>query len=61
MRTVVVLPALLGPSSAKTLPRVTRRSTPASTLVWPYDFCRPTASTAKSVVIVIRGASSGLA
>ncbi len=32
----VVLPALLGPSRACTLPAGTRRSTPSSTRIWPY-------------------------
>ncbi len=35
IRTVVVLPALFGPSSENTLPRATRRSTPARTLAEP--------------------------
>ena len=35
IRTIVVLPAPLGPSSENTLPRSTRRPTPSSTFTGP--------------------------
>src|SRR6185437_4289510 len=46
IRTVVVLPAPFGPSSANTEPRATVRSTPVSTAVGPYALPRPIVSTA---------------
>src|SRR6266542_2815805 len=44
--TVVVLPAPLGPSSAKTVPAGTVRSIPSSTSLSPNDLRRPTAAIA---------------
>ena len=38
IRTIVVLPAPFGPSSAKIVPSLTVRSTPSSTAVSPNDF-----------------------
>ena len=45
MRTVVVFPAPLGPSSASTVPAATSRSTPSSTVVDPYAFRSPDTAT----------------
>src|SRR5437899_8580842 len=45
-RTSVVLPAPLGPSSANTVPGGTSRSTPASALVAPKLFTKPSTRTA---------------
>src|SRR5262249_12994242 len=41
MRTIVVLPAPLEPSSAKMLPRATSKSTPLRTCTFLKDFCNP--------------------
>jgi len=43
MRTTVVLPAPLGPSSASTVPTGTVRSTPSSAVTSPYRLTRPVA------------------
>src|SRR5262245_41269094 len=53
MRTVVVLPAPLGPSSANTSPASTVRSSPSSTLVAPYAFVSPRASIVYGIHISI--------
>ena len=49
MRTAVVLPAPLGPSTPSTVARSTARSTPRSASTVPNRFTNPTASTARSV------------
>ena len=46
IRTIVVLPAPFGPSSAKIVPSATVRSTPSSTTVSPNDFRTPVTTTA---------------
>ena len=54
MRTVVVLPAPLGPSSANTSPASTARSSPSSTRVSPNAFVRPCASIVYAIHISVR-------
>ncbi len=46
MRTAVVLPAPLGPSSPHTVPSATARSKPASACLSPYRLDNPLASIA---------------
>ena len=48
MRTAVVLPAPLGPSSAKTVAGGTSRSTPQRALTFPNAFSSPVATMAES-------------
>src|ERR1700687_1126697 len=53
IRTMVVLPAPLGPSSANTLPRCTLRFTAASTVTLRNDFVRPSVLIASSDIPVM--------
>ena len=51
MRTAVVLPAPLGPSTPRTVPRATARSTPWRAFVSPKCLTRPSASITRSCVM----------
>src|SRR5690625_4494009 len=57
IRTIVVLPAPLGPSRPKTVPRSTVRSTPSTAVVSPNLLTRPSASIAGafSMAVTFRG------
>jgi hypothetical protein len=53
MWTVVVLPAPLGPSSAKIVPSATSRSMPSSTALSPNDLRSPVARIAGRVRVLV--------
>src|SRR5258708_9256287 len=50
IRTIVVLPAPFGPSSANTSPSRMERSTPSTTTFFPYVLRKPETDTAVPVV-----------
>jgi hypothetical protein len=52
MRTAVVLPAPLGPSTASTVPVRAVRSTPSSAVVAPKRLTRPRASMVLSMMLL---------
>jgi transposase len=55
MRTIVVLPAPLGPSRAKMVPSATVRSTPPSTMCSPKDLRTAWALIAGLVGLIVTG------
>ena len=60
MRTAVVFPAPLGPSTPRMEPVGTSRSTPARATVSPNRFCRPSARIMESVGMASSGVSVDL-